>query len=684
MVEAGVDALAASIEALIARHEPLAGQPAAQDACWRSLVAGPLASAPFDEHWRAWQRVFATRRDAEVPPAAYKATAARLARAHVTALAARVGVQDYTALHAWSVRERGAFWAEVIADLKVPFATPPKTILPDDADARSPDWLRGAQFNIARACFTAPDDAVAIVLGREDDASLTQIRYRELRAQVERAAHAFRGLGLKPGDAVALYLPMNLECVVAYLGLVLAGLPVVSIADSFAPAEVAMRLKLANARAIVTTAAFERAGKTHDLYEKARQAEAPQAIIVGAAASAASLARSGDVRWDEIMAAAPESAFTPHVASPQDVTNILFSSGTTGEPKAIPWTHLTPIKAAMDGRYHLDIHDDDVVCWPTSIGWMMGPWLVYASLVNGATMALYEGAPNSAGFARFVEQAGVTTLGLVPSLARAWRRAGACEDADWSGIRTFSSTGEASNAEDYLWLMHLARYQAPVIEYCGGTEIGGGHLTGSVVQAQSPATFSTPALGLDVVILDDQGGPAAAGAMGEIYLLPPSIGLSQRLLNRDHHKEYYDGTPRGPAGALLRRHGDEVQRLGGGYYQAHGRADDTMNLGGIKVSSLELERVMDADPATYQTAAVATTPPAGGAERLVVFCVPTPSKGQADAAALKVALQARIKTQLNPLFRIHDIVIVATLPRTASNKIMRRELRAQYQSRDAA
>ncbi len=120
-------------------------------------------------------------------------------------------------------------------------------------------------------------------------------------------------------------------------------------------------------------------------------------------------------------------------------------------------------------------------------------------------MALYEGAPTGDGFARFVGQAGVSILGVVPSLVRAWRRSSALEDVDWSGVRVFSSTGETSNPEDYLWLMSRARYRAPIIEYLGGTEIGGGHLTGTVVQPASPATFTTPTLGMDFVILDEEG-----------------------------------------------------------------------------------------------------------------------------------------------------------------------------------
>jgi len=316
-----------------------------------------------------------------------------------------------------------------------------------------------------------------------------------------------------------------------------------------------------------------------------------------------------------------------------------------------------------------------VVAWPTNIGWMMGPWLIYATLINRACIALYEGLPSGRGFTDFVRRAGVSVLGVVPSLVRAWKDSDACDGIDWSMIRTFSSTGEPSNRRDSLWLMSRAGYRAPVIEYCGGTEIGGGHLTGTVVQPASPATFSTPALGLDVVVLDDEGLPVADGEEGELFLVPPAIGLSQELLNRGHDSVYYTGCPPGPAGEVLRRHGDQVERLPGGYFRAQGRADDTMNLGGIKVSSLELERVLEHHPAVFESAAVAVQPEGEGAERLVVFAV---LSDDADVGDLQSELGKSLASELNPLFKIHDLVIVDTLPRTASNKLMRRELRAQY------
>jgi acetyl-CoA synthetase len=279
----------------------------------------------------------------------------------------------------------------------------------------------------------------------------------------------------------------------------------------------------------------------------------------------------------------------------------------------------------------------------------------------------------SAEFTAFVRDARVTMLGVVPGLVRAWRERGLTAGMDWSRIRAFSSTGECSNVEDYLYLMSRAGYR-PVIEYCGGTEIGGGYITGTVVQPASPATFSTQALGLDFVLLDEDGNEATNG---EVFLVPPSIGLSNELMNRDHHEVYFQDTPAGPEGETLRRHGDQIERLGGGYFRAHGRTDDTMNLGGIKVSSAEIERALGAIEGVWETAAIGVSPDDEGPLMLVIYTV-LEEGAELGAEDLKREMQGEIRKHLNPLFHVHDVVITDALPRTASNKVMHRLLRDEY------
>ena len=654
--------------ALAAAVEATAALPPAER--WQRLAAAHLdPRVPFAAHLLVYDHVFAGWDEARGPRPAWTPTPAQAAGTNVAALMRAQGLQSYAELHAWSIRDRAAFWAAALAPLELVFATPPGQVLDASGGPEHPRWLPGARYNVVASCLRADPASPAIIAGTPDG-RLRTISYGELAAQTARVGSALTRAGFAPGDALAIDMPMTPESVAIYLGIVAAGMVVVSIADALAADEVGTRLRIAKAAGIFTVLEVDRGGKKLPLYAKILAAQPPRAIVLGAGSAAL---RPGDVTWESFLAAAdPAAALAPLPADPDAVTNILFSSGTTDEPKAIPWTQLTPLKAAIDGALHLDIAAGDVVAWPTNLGWMMGPWLIYASLLNRATLALYLDAPTSRGFGDFVAAARVNVLGLVPSIVKAWRADDRMVGVDWSALRCFGSTGEASNATDYLYLMMLARYR-PVVEYCGGTEIGGGYLTGTLVQPASPATFSTPALGSQVVILDEAGQPADNG---EVFLVPPALGYSLVLANRDHHAVYYAGTPPGPHGELLRRHGDQIERLGAGYFRALGRTDDTMNLGGIKVSSAELERVLDSVPGVRRSAAIAVNPEGGGPSELVVYAVvdePAP-----DKAAFMARLQQAIKSKLNPLFRISDVVLVGALPVTASNKVMRRELRAQY------
>lgn len=571
----------------------------------------------------------------------------------------------YDDFYAWSASDRPGFWGYTVDRLRIVESRPHDAVL--EGSAEHPRWLVGARMNIVESCFTADPDLVAVVFSRRGETACHS--YRELHRQACRFANGLVDDGLEPGDRVAIAMPMNIEAVTAYLGIVLAGGVVVSIADSFAPAEIETRLRIAGTSMVVTQDVIHRAGKTLPMCEKVVAAGAGRAIVVMTGAGIE--LRPGDVPWDEFVAT--NDTFEPVPRDPGDHINILFSSGTTGEPKAIPWTHTAAIKAASDGHYHQDIHPGDTVAWPTNLGWMMGPWLIFASLINGATFALYDDAPTGPGFARFVEEAGVTILGVVPSLVAAWRASGVAEKCDWSGIRLFSSTGEASNASDMAYLMGLAGGK-PIIEYIGGTEIGGGYMTGTVLQPCVPSTFTTPTVGGAIHILDDNGRPAE---VGELFIEPPAMGLSNELLNRDHDEVYYSGTPV-RNGVQLRRHGDRIERLPGGRFRAHGRVDDAMNLGGIKVSSAQIERTVLGIRGLVEAAAIGVEPDGGGPSSLVMYVI---GSGEADLEEMRGEMQRRIREELNPLFKISDVVQVDEMPRTASGKVMRRSLRSDYDRR---
>lgn len=581
----------------------------------------------------------------------------------------RAGAATYEALHEWSVRNREAYWELAIERLGIRLQRPFRRVMDLSRGVEAPAWLPGAQLNIVESCLTAPADSPAIIYQSEGGAMGT-MTVKELDAMAGRVASNLCRRGYVPGDALAILMPMTAECVAIYLGIIQAGCVAVSIADSFRPKEIARRLKLANAAAVFTQDFALRGGKELPLYDNVVEADGPPAIVLPTADRLRVALRPEDCAWTDFLQSAPGSKVIPR--APSDPINILFSSGTTGDPKVIPWTHTTPIKCAADGHFHQNIQPGDVVVWPTNIGWMMGPWLIFAALINRATIGLYYGAPTGREFCKFVQEAKVTVLGLVPSLVKAWRDGNSTQGLDWSAIKVFSSTGECPVSEDMRWLMSQAGGR-PVIEYCGGTEIGGAYITGTVTRPCIPGTFNTPALGLDIAILNENGKPAGAG---EVFLVPPSIGLSNTLLNKDHDEVYFAGTPPGENGETLRRHGDRMESLPGGYWRALGRADDTMNLCGIKVSSVEIESVLNFVPGVVEAAAIAVSPD-GGPGRLVIYAAYSGGWGKGDLAA---AMQNAIKRDLNPLFKIHDVVLIDALPRTSSNKIMRRTLRDWYSS----
>lgn len=609
-------------------------------------------------------------------------------------------ISSFSHFQEFSVSNPEVYWKTILDELSVSFSVPPQCILSENTSRESSlanpggQWLPGAYVNPAKTCLTLNckrtlDDVV--IRWRDegnDDMPVSSLTLEELRSEVWLVAYAINALGLDRGSAIAIDMPMNVESVIIYLAIVLAGHVVVSIADSFAPLEISTRLKISEAKAIFTQDLIIRGDKSIPLYSRVVNAQAPMAIVIPTKGCSFSMnLRDGDISWHDFLEKATDLRGDEFAAVEQPVeafTNILFSSGTTGEPKAIPWTHVTPFKAAADAWCHMDIRKGDIVAWPTNLGWMMGPWLVYASLLNGASIALYNGSPLVSGFAKFVQDARVTMLGVIPSIVRIWKSANSTLGYDWSAIRCFASTGEASSVDEYLWLMGRAQYK-PIIEYCGGTEIGGGFVSGSLLQPQSLAAFSTPAMGCSLFVLGDDGHPIPQNVpgMGELALGPLMFGASSTLLNADHYNVYFKGMPLWN-GKILRRHGDVFERTSRGYYHAHGRADDTMNLGGIKVSSVEIERICNAvDSNVLETAAIGVPPPQGGPEQLVIAVVFKDSDDSTvDLDKLRISFNSAVQKKLNPLFRVSHVVPCSSLPRTATNKVMRRVLRQQLSQQD--
>ena len=448
LMACGLDEVAAA--ELLLRFEVLVGSPEAR---WREVARRLLRpDHPFALHQLLYEVVY----DGELGPVFFPEPA-DIEGANATALQRELDLLSYDALFAWSVDEWEVFWQKTVARLGIRLQKPYERFVDLAQGPTAPEWLAGAEMNIAESCFQADGEQTAIVFQREGG-PLEHMSYTALEGLCDRVASGLVAAGFVPGDRIAVDMPMTAEAVAIYLGIVKAGCAVVAIADSFAAAEIATRLKIGSAQAVFTQDVILRGGRELPLYSRLVEAQAPRAIVLsGRVDGTLDDLRDGDLRWENFLGEG--DGFSAVARSPDEITNILFSSGTTGAPKALPWTHIHPIKSGADAHYHQDVHPGDVVAWPTNLGWMMGPWLIYAAFLNRATMALYYGAPTERGFGEFIRDAEVSMLGVIPSIVRTWRGTGCMEGIDFSAICAFSTTGECSNAEDMHYLMALSGYR---------------------------------------------------------------------------------------------------------------------------------------------------------------------------------------------------------------------------------
>lgn len=591
-----------------------------------------------------------------------------IAKANISQFMAELGLQKVKDFHQWTIQHYQDFWLTMINKLGIVFQTMPIQLGDFSQGLENPQWFPGAKINIVDSCFTAPATQVAIVY-QDANKNMTRITYGELNSLSNRIANSLTAHGFLPGDAIGIVMPMNMEAIAIYLGIIKMGGVVVSIADSFSSKEMETRFTITNTKAVFTQDFIPWMDKKIPLYEKVCQTNVPIIILFGNKDTPLMPNRKKDIKWLDFLS--NNTHFKTVSCDPMQACHILFSSGTTSLPKAIPWNHTTPIKVASDAYFHQNIQRDDILAWPTNLGWMMGPWLVFAAFINQASIAVYTGAPKDRAFGEFIQHARVTMLGLVPTLVASWKESKCMENLDWSAIKVFSSSGECSNADDMRYLMKLGGNK-PIIEYCGGTEIGGAYISSTVIEDNYPTLFSTPTMGLAFTILDENRQPAD---IGEVAIIPPSIGLSTTLLNADHHHVYFENMPT-QNGILLRRHGDQIIRLPNGYFSILGRMDDTMKLGGIKISATEIERAISGIPHITELAAIAVPGENNsGPSRLIIYAVAT---SELNKQEIQHEMQKRINQHLNPLFKIYDIVLINELPKTASNKIMRRLLRDQY------
>ncbi|MBA3334545.1 MAG: AMP-binding protein [Acidobacteria bacterium] len=367
----------------------------------------------------------------------------------------------------------------------------------------------------------------------------------------------------------------------------------------------------------------------------------------------------------------------------EDPLIILYTSGTTGKPKGIAHTHCSfPIKAAQDMAYGTDVGRGTRISWITDIGWMMGPWLIYGALINGATICIYDGAPDYPEADRmweFCAKHRVEILGISPTLVRALATKGddLPKKHDLSSLRAFASTGEPWNPAPWWWLFEkVGNSKLPIINYSGGTEISGGILMNNPLVPIKPCSFSAPCLGIEADILDDTGKSVGAGSVGELAIRKPWIGMARGFWQeRERYLETYWNRF-----ADIWVHGDWAMKDADGHWFILGRSDDTLKVAGKRVGPAEVESLLVAHPLVAESAVIGIPDEMKGTA-MVAFCVlQTKTK---DASALASELKQLVTKDMGKPLAPSRIHFVSALPKTRNAKVMRRVIRAAYLREDA-
>jgi acetyl-CoA synthetase len=383
--------------------------------------------------------------------------------------------------------------------------------------------------------------------------------------------------------------------------------------------------------------------------------------------------------WDDVIRGQPFTAETEWTSA-EDVLMIIYTSGTTGRPKGAVHTHCGfPIKAAQDMALGLDLQSADTLYWMTDMGWMMGPWEVFGTTLLGSTMLFYDGAPDYPGPDRvwsLVEQHGVTTLGVSPTLIRALMRFGdePVRSHDLSSLRILGSTGEPWNPGPWMWFFQtVGDGRLPIINYSGGTEISGGIVMGNVLTPLKPTAFSGPAVGMAADVVDAEGNPIR-GEVGELVVRKPWIGMTRGFWKdpERYFATYWSHIPD------VWVHGDWSLIDQDGLWYILGRSDDTIKVAGKRLGPAEVESVLVGHPAVAEAVAIGVPDPLKGQE-VVCFCVLQPN---ASTENLAKELKAWVARELGKPLQPRDVRFLSDLPKTRNAKVMRRVIRAAYLGED--
>ncbi|HJU40832.1 MAG TPA: acetate--CoA ligase [Tahibacter sp.] len=600
---------------------------------------------------------------------------------------ARVTREQYEAQYAESVRDPEGFWRKVAGrvDWIAPFTQVKDVSF--DADDLHIRWYHDGVLNVSANCLdrhlAARGDKTAIIFEGDDPDESRHITYRELHADVCRAANLLRHLGVNKGDRVAIYLPMIPEAAVAMLACARIGAVHSVVFGGFSPDSLAGRIADSQVKLVITADEGLRGGKKVPLKANVDEAltrpgttSVETVLVVKRTGAPVAMQVPRDRWWGALVAEQPAEC-APEPVGAEDPLFILYTSGSTGKPKGVLHTsggYL--VYASYTHETVFDLADDDVYWCTADVGWVTGhSYVVYGPLANGATTLMFEGVPNWPDVSRFwhvVDKHKVTLFYTAPTAIRALMRDGEepVRKASRASLRLLGSVGEPINPEAWEWYHRVVGDgRCPIVDTWWQTETGGILITplAGAIDAK-PGSATKPFFGIKPAIVDTNGQVQEGACEGNLILTDSWPG-QMRTVYGDHARfveTYFKTYP----GAYFT--GDGARRDADGYYWITGRVDDVINVSGHRIGTAEVESALVAHPKVAEAAVVGCPHDIKGQG---IYAYVTLKTGEAPSDDLRKELVAWVRKEIGPIASPDFLQWAPGLPKTRSGKIMRRILR---------
>jgi acetyl-CoA synthetase len=607
-------------------------------------------------------------------------------RSHLQGFMKQHGIENFQQLMARSTKDVAWFTDAVLKYLDIRFQAPYSKVVDLEEGIRFPKWCVDGELNIAYNCLDkwthdpVTSERTALIYEAEEGRTVS-LTYGQLHKEVNRCVNALNSLGIGKGDAVALFMPMTPEIVIAFLAIVKAGAIILPLFSGFGVKAITQRMQDVEATCVFTADGVFRRGKTamlKPIVDRALQdvPSVKHVIVLKRVGADIAMQEGRDVWWHELVPLQQDEAeCTP--TSAEDILMVIHTSGTTGKPKGAVHTHCGfPVKSAQDMAFGTDVHPGDVIYWMTDMGWMMGPWLVFGATLLGAACFIYDGAPDFPGPDRLwamVAQHNIHVLGVSPTLVRALIAHGEeyVNAHDLSSIRCFASTGEPWKPDPWLWLFNVVgKGKRPIINYSGGTEISGGIVMGNPLLPVKPTAFAAACPGIAADVVDESCQPVR-NQVGELVIRAPWIGMTRGFWK--DKQRYIDAYWSRFDNVWV--HGDWAAIDKDGLWYILGRSDDTIKVAGKRVGPAEVEAILVNHPAVAECAAIGVPDKIKGSS-IVCFCIL--NEGTSVDDELKSSLKTKVAAEMGKPMQPKEIKFVKDLPKTRNGKIMRRIIRCAF------